>query len=138
MHIQPSENAPLIRTDFSCPEAWQKLVAAVSNPADPFLFTMQIVDDRTYDRATVEQLVAALPGGHPHACLVVADSTSMSLTDHPLLVVDLVEERGRRFRAIAAEIAAIDNNLSIANMGFGEFANAVDESGVFRGFDEPR
>ena len=54
-------------------------------------------------------------------------------TDYPLLVVDLQEERGRQFRAVAAEVALVDNNLSIANMGFEEFAGLVDESGVFRG-----
>lgn len=138
MHIPPSGNAPLIRTNFSCAEAWQKLVAAVIAPADPFLFTMQIVDDCTNDGATVGQLVAALPKDHPHACLVVADGIAMSQPAHPLLVIDLLEEPGRQFRAVATEIATIDNNLSIGNMGFGEYADAVDDSGVFRGFDAPR
>jgi hypothetical protein len=30
----------------------------------------------------------------------------------------------------------VENNLSIANMVFAEFAGAVDEDGVFRGFSE--
>jgi hypothetical protein len=60
----------------------------------------------------------------------------MSQPEYPLLVVDLLEERGRQFRAVAAAVASIDNNLSIANMGFEEFAGAVDDDGVFRGFPE--
>lgn len=60
----------------------------------------------------------------------------MSQPDYPLLVVDLLEERGRQFRAVGAAVASIDNNLSIANMGFEKFAEAVDEHGVFRGFPE--
>jgi hypothetical protein len=55
--------------------------------------------------------------------------------DHPLLVIDLQGEPGREFRAIPSQIQAIENNLSIANMGFEEFAEAVDASGVFRGFE---
>jgi len=51
--------------------------------------------------------------------------------------VDLFEERGRQFRAVAAQVASIDNNLSIANMGFQEFAELVDDAGVFRGIPEP-
>jgi hypothetical protein len=41
---------------------------------------------------------------------------------------------GREFRTIPSKIQGIENNLSIANMDFEEFANTVDERGVFRGF----
>jgi hypothetical protein len=30
----------------------------------------------------------------------------------------------------------VENNLNIANMGWEEFADAVDEDGTFRGFRE--
>jgi hypothetical protein len=29
---------------------------------------------------------------------------------------------------------SVENNLSIGNMDFDEFANAVDKDGIFRGF----
>jgi hypothetical protein len=35
---------------------------------------------------------------------------------------------------IPSQIQGIENNLSIGNMVFEEFATAVDERGVFRGF----
>jgi hypothetical protein len=31
---------------------------------------------------------------------------------------------------------SVENNLSLANMDFEEFANAVDVDGLFRGFPE--
>jgi hypothetical protein len=80
--------------------------------------------------------MAALPEDYPHTFMVVADSAAISQPDYPLLVVDLLEERGRQFRAVATEVASIENNLSIANMGFEEFAELVDENGVFRGIPE--
>ncbi|MFK4804121.1 DUF6924 domain-containing protein [Streptomyces sp. MPA0124] len=43
-------------------------------------------------------------------------------------------ERGRCVRVVAAELWSIENNLSEANMDFEEFAGAVDDDGVFRGF----
>ena len=52
-------------------------------------------------------------------------------------MVDLYEEPGRTFRVIPAEIWSVDNNLSIANMDFAEFADAVEPDGVFRGFPKP-
>jgi hypothetical protein len=133
MKIPTSENALLIRTDFSDQSAWQKLKAAVSEPGDPFIFNMEIVDDHAYSGATVEKVMEALPEDYPHSIIVVADVATISQPDYPLLVVDLLEERGRQFRAVAAQVASIDNNLSIANMGFEEFAGLVNESGVFRG-----
>ncbi len=70
---------------------------------------------------------------NPHTFIVIADSAAVSQPDYPLLVVDLSEDRNRPFRAVATQIASIENNLSIGNMGFEEFAGCVDKSGVFRG-----
>lgn len=133
MKIPLSESALLIRTDFADPSAWQRLKAAVSEPSDPFVFTMEIVDDRANNGASVEELLGVLLEEYPHSFIVVADRVAISEPEFPLLVVDLLEERGRQFRAVAPQIASIENNLSIGNMGFDEFAGLVDEDGVFRG-----
>lgn len=133
MNIPSSENALLIRTDFANESAWQKLKAAASEPEAPFIFTMEVVDDPANSGATTEQMVTALPEDYPHTFIVIADSAAVSQPDYPLLVVDLSEDRNRPFRAVATQIASIENNLSIGNMGFEEFAGCVDESGVFRG-----
>lgn len=134
--LPTTETALIIRTDFSDENAWDKLTAAVREPAAPFIFNMEIVDERENEGATVEQLLGEIPEDYPHSFIVIADRTAMSLADHPLLVIDLLEERGRKFRALASEVPSIENNLSIANMGFEEFAESVDETGVFRGFPE--
>jgi hypothetical protein len=131
-----TENAQIIRTDFSDQAAWEKLTTSLCKPADPFIFNMEILDDYDHNGAIVEELLAALPKDYPHSFLVIADSMAMSQTDYPLLIVDLREEPGRQFRAIAIEVPSIDNNLSIANMDFADFFSAVDVDGVFRGFPE--
>jgi hypothetical protein len=46
----------------------------------------------------------------------------------------VIEGPGRTFRVIPSEAWGVENNLSISNMGFAEFADAVDDRGVFRGF----
>jgi hypothetical protein len=99
MNIPSSENALLIRTDFSDQRAWKKLKTAVTKPADPFVFCMEIVDDRANSGATVEQLMESLPEDYPHSFMVVADSTSISKPDHPFLAIPHGrdrEEDGRR------------------------------------------
>jgi hypothetical protein len=134
--IPTTETAQIIRTDFSDQTAWEKLTSNLRNPAEPFIFNMTILDDQERNGTTVEQLLAALPQNYPHSFLVIADSTAISQTDYPLLIIDLREEPGRQFRAIATEVPSIDNNLSIANMDFADFSSAVDADGVFRGFPE--
>jgi hypothetical protein len=132
--IPTTETAQIIRTDFSDQTAWEKLTTKLQHPADPFIFNIEILDDHDYHRATVKQLLAALPPDYPHSFLVIADSMAISQSDYPLLIIDLREEPGRQFRAIATEVPSIDNNLSIANMDFADFSSAVDTDGVFRGF----
>jgi hypothetical protein len=135
MSLPISENALLIRTDFSDKIAWDKLIAAAREPGDIFMFNMEVVDDRSNSGMTVEKLMAALPEDYPHSFIVVADNLAISQPNYPLLVVDLLEQPGRQFRSVAAAISQIDSNLSIANMGFEEFAGLVDDGGVFRGIE---
>ncbi|WP_435828452.1 DUF6924 domain-containing protein, partial [Nocardia testacea] len=42
--------------------------------------------------------------------------------------------RGRTVRILPSQMWGIENNLSIANMDFQDFADAADPDGVFRGF----
>ena len=81
--------------------AWEELTTVVREPAEPGFFNIEILDDCENAGATVEKLMGALVGGYEHSFMVVADGVSISQPDHPLLVVDLVVERGRQFRAAA-------------------------------------
>lgn len=134
--IPITESAVIIRTDFSNADGWRELSQQASEPPDPFFFNFEMLDDRDYDGASIEELLEVIPEDYPHSFLVIADDEAVSKKGHALLVVDLMEEPGQSFRAEAAHVASIENNLSIGNMGFEEFMNAVDESGVYRGVPE--
>ncbi|WP_340539124.1 DUF6924 domain-containing protein [Nocardioides sp. GXZ039] len=140
-----SESTPLVRTDFSDDDAWQRTVALVSAPMriddDPngssdYRPNIVPIDDRTFEGLDPETLALA----YREDCVgyvLLADATTMATPDDPtVLYVDLDEDPGRSFRCAAPEIASIEANLSIANMDFEEFADAVGEDGVFRGFEE--
>ena len=133
--IPVTEAALLIRTDFSNDEAWEDLKSIAENPPDPFMFTMEIIDDAEFADLTPDKILEAIPDDCPHSFIVVADSTALNNDDYPLLVIDLLEDRGRQFRSIASQIASVENNLSIANMSFDDFANATADTGIFRGFE---
>ncbi|MFE0102492.1 DUF6924 domain-containing protein [Streptomyces sp. NPDC059009] len=131
----------VLRTDFSRPAAWNAVRSVTATPsADGFLPGVEFLDDPGYRDLTVAELLALVPKGdedggeYAHPILVVADTVALASGELPLLVVDLWEERGRTIRVVATELWGIENNLSLANMDFFEFAESVDEDGVFRGF----
>ncbi|MGY6025322.1 DUF6924 domain-containing protein [Streptomyces spinosirectus] len=127
--------ALVVRTDFSADGAWDTLRTAVFSPSqDGFLANVALVDDRQYEGLTPDQALDLVPAEYQHPLLVLADSAAVASAELPLLVVDLRGERGRCVRVVAAELWSIENNLSGANMDFEEFAGAVDDDGVFRGF----
>ncbi len=127
--------ALVVRTDFSADGAWDALRAALYSPSrDGFLANVALVDDQRHEGLTPDQALDLIPSEYQHPLLVLADSVAVASTELPLLVVDLRGERGRCVRVVAAELWGIENNLSGANMDFEEFAGAVDDDGVFRGF----
>ncbi|WP_433292913.1 DUF6924 domain-containing protein [Pseudonocardia sp. CA-142604] len=145
--LWPSGCALLIRTDFSNGRSWDALCEGVRTPSeDDFLATVDIVDDEAYRGLTATQLRGLLPnpyGGGPYF-FFVADADAVSAAGHPLLVVPvpypepeyayLNETPRAAFRVVVARLWSVENNLSLANMDWAEFADSVDEDGVFRGF----
>jgi hypothetical protein len=138
----PQTNNPLvIRTDFENQRAWKSvckmITAPVPAPGDTFYAYVQFLDDKDFRGLGTEELLARVSSDYRHSFLFVVDSATIAHPEFPILAVQLRGNRGRSFRAIPATIQAIENNLSIANMDFFEFANAVDPDGVFRGFPAP-
>ena len=132
--LPPTEQSLLLRTDFSDDRAWESVRAAVQRPSGLFHANLHILSDPAYRDLTLDQIQSLAPPGSPHTFLFVVDRETLGRPDHPVLVVDLFDQRGRTFRVAPAAIGSVENNLSIANMDFEEFADAVDEDGVFRGF----
>ena len=133
----PQTQKPVIlRTDFSSHANWDSICAEIQKPVGILRFraNVEFLDDVVYAGITKEQLLKYIPHNYNHSFIVIVDQTTISQPDHPLLIVDLYERSGNEFRAIPSQIQGIENNLSIANMDFEEFAEAVDEDGIFRGF----
>ena len=129
----------LVRTDFTDDSAWQQLrneAQAVND--DGFQAYIEPVDDQAFEGVDWHVVKAAMPPNENGASvLFIADRLACRSPEHPILVVALGEtDDAIPFRVIPAELWGIENNLNIANMDWQEFANAVDEDGVFRGFDE--
>jgi len=128
----------VIRTDFEDEDAWKAVCELIRAPVhicgDTFYASVDFLENRDLRNLTGEELLTRVPEGYVHSFLFVVDTVTLRSPEFPVLVIDLFAERGRTFRAIPSEIAAIVSNLSIADLSFFEFADEVDEDGVFRGF----
>ena len=138
MKIPASENALALRTDYSDETAWIEICAAIEEPSGELGFTANVdfVSDKKFDGITAERLPLVLSQDSQRTFAFIIDHAALFQPDHPILVVDLLDEPGRTFRVIPSEMWGVENNLSIANMGFSEFAEAAGLDGVFRGFPE--
>jgi hypothetical protein len=125
----------VLRTDFSDDASWYALRAAINEPnEDGFEAWVDYISDPAYDGLTVAQLVALASKGDDHTFVFIADRTTLTTPEQPVLVVDLRDEPVRTIRCIPREMWRIENNLAMENRDFNEFASRVDLDGVFRGF----
>lgn len=159
MRTLPSSNGTLfVRTYFGDAAAWEAVCSEVRQPAEEYtagfaefaainaMFGQDVgegpqahvtmVDDPAFADLTPEQLIDRLPPDGHGSFVLVADREAMTKPDHPILVVDASDQRGRTFRAVPSQIQVIENNLSIANCDWEDFADHVDDDGVFRGYVE--
>lgn len=131
--ISSTDGTPLIRTDFSDEDAWTQLVDAATRPSDEgFLANLHIISDQEFDGVTAEALAQSVEG-MSHLVLFVADSMTMKHPEHPVLCIDVATPE-QVFRVIPSELWSPENNLSLGNMDFEEFAQSAGNDGIFRGF----
>lgn len=136
--IAETQNALVLRTDFSDEAEWIAVCSAVQAPRGPLQFraNLDLVSDREYEEATFAQLVSSATEIADRTFIFVVDHTTVTHVEHPVAVLDVSNEPGRSFRVVPSEMWSVENNLSIGNMDFDEFADNVDSGGIFRGFPE--
>ena len=146
--LPPTADVLLLRTDFSDQGVWEAVCAAVKAliPSDDLLASLlghegfraevECVSDPAYASVSPDQIVQLAAEAYSHGFIFLVDEETVTSPERPILVLSLDEEPGRTFRAPPDQIQGIENNLSLANMDFFEFADNVDEDGVFRGFGD--
>ncbi len=133
--ISNDSSTPVIRTDFTDEAMWRKILKDVSaTNSMGFSAKVRFIDDKQYSGLIGQELLQNIPGLNEYGCIFVADATTMSTVEHHLLVVDPANPEGKAFRVIPSEAWSVENNLSLANMDYSEFADSADPDGVFRGF----
>lgn len=127
------DDSLVVRTHYGDEARWRALRDAIVAPVGEFRAHVRFVEDPAYADASVANLVGAA-AVLEESFFFVADRRSIEDAEHSILVVDLLRHPARTFRVIPREAWGVENNLSLANMDFDEFAGAADDDGVFRGF----
>ena len=139
--LPQTQDSPIIRTDFDNEDAWKTVCELVRRPVpdgfgEEFFAYVTFVENSAFRDLSEQELLERVPDDYGHSFLMIVDKVTLGSAEYPILVMDLYDERGRSFRAIPVQIQGIQNNLSIANMDFAEFADSAGADGVFRGFPE--
>ncbi|MFJ5548736.1 DUF6924 domain-containing protein [Streptomyces sp. NPDC093225] len=125
----------LVRTDYTHPHAWKNLLTTVQTPnTDGFLADTVTLDDPAYRDLPPEHVLQRLAADQPDRLVALADTTTLTSDELPILVIDRFEEPHQSLRVTADQLWSIDNNLTLGNMDYEEFVEAAHDDGVFRGF----
>jgi hypothetical protein len=134
--LPATDHALVVRTDFSDESVWAQIQKEMEAPVARFRASLSFLSDPAFEGLTAGELTSLRRRGPYRTYLFAVDQETVSNPEHPILVVDLVDEPGRAFRVRPRETQSVENNLSICNMDLAEFAESVDVDGVFRGFPE--
>lgn len=139
----PRDRSLLIRTEFSDDDAWSATVDAASVPWNldgdvEICADLAAIDNVAFAEHTVHELRAVL-GNPPPYFFFVADRETIMNPDHPILAVDHSNDESgtptvKTVRVAPEHLAEAENNLSLGNMDFADFADSADADGVYRGF----
>jgi hypothetical protein len=138
-NLPGGDGAVLVRTDLTDQAAWQELCAAVrDDAAEGLLAGLRIVDEPDYRGLSVQRLLTLVPEDAGYPYIAVADRFSAGPVERPGdRTVLIAGVDGVQLRAAVAQLAAIDANLCSANMDLSDYAEAVGEDSVYRGFPPP-
>jgi hypothetical protein len=128
------DSALLIRTEFGDDAKWGAIVDATTREnADGFVANLSVVDDPAWAGASVEAIVAAHAGDKVRVVAFLFDAAAASDKRRALLCINLTSKKVRTIRVLPTEVWSVENNLSLGNMEWRDFANALKD-GVFEGF----
>ncbi|MCW3817737.1 hypothetical protein ONA91_25110 [Micromonospora sp. DR5-3] len=138
--LPETRSVPVVRADFSDDAVWERVKEKIIEPTEEgFGADVEFVEDRALtglDEAGIASgYRRAYPHDYRHPVLFVVDTVAVAVPEQPVLVVNLnAGVDVGPFRALPRQVQSIQNNLSLANMDYLEFARSADADGVFRGF----
>jgi hypothetical protein len=111
---------------------------SLEQPVGDFRAYVDFISDSDFVGLTPEELISAHSPESQRSFAFIIDQTALLAPDNLILVFRLGQAARTDFSGHSVRGVGRENNLSLGNMGFTEFADAVDPDGVFRGFPQTR
>jgi len=100
----PKTNKSIVlRTDFTDDDTWSEVCAAIASPADNFRVSVEFVSDVQFDRLSIDRLLELIPPSSRRTFIFLVDEQTIADPEHPILTVDLFQDKGRTFRVRSVE-----------------------------------
>lgn len=133
--ITKTKEALVLRTDFSNEELWKIVCEEIEapEPEEGFQAYVTFLSDPQYKDISADKVITLIDP-EEHWFVFVVDKVTLNNSEHPILCIDFQEKLGNMFRLIPSQMWGVENNLSICNMEFSDFADNVDSDGIFRDF----
>lgn len=129
----------IVRTAFSDDDAWAAAWRDIAMPReywddDDLVLRGTLVARPEFEGWSGEDLASLLSQTPEHDFVFVVDAVTLASPEHPVLVVevDAERERPRFFRAVPHVLLDVETQLSISNLDWEDFSEAVDPDGVLR------
>lgn len=128
----PDVDIPLFRLDYSNEQAWNDVLHAALGEESERTDPLTIVDDPAFDGIDIDELRARLNEDDPgYRFLVIADTRTLTETDHPFTLVTATSPP-HRLPIAAHTVSDVVANLWISNLDIEDYLTAADPDGVYR------
>lgn len=122
----PDVEVPLFRLDYSNEQAWNDVVHAALGDMSERTDPLAIVDDIEFDGRDIDELLARLNEDDPgYQFFVVADTRTLTETDHPFTIVTATNPP-HRLQIAAHTVSDVVANLWIRNLEIEDYLTAAD------------
>lgn len=128
----------IFRTDFSSDENWHQIIKLIESiyEEENFEPKLDFREDEKFGHVSINDLFKELDEQYKDQFNFYFVYDSLSLADSSILCIkipDKYDPGADQFRTVPTAVFDIEGNLRIANMGFAEFSQNVDEMGIYRG-----
>ncbi|MCT7293891.1 hypothetical protein NVV99_23585 [Rhodococcus sp. PAE-6] len=128
----PDVDIPLLRLDYSNEQAWNDVLHAALGEESERTDPLTIVDDPAFDGIDIDELLARLNENDPgYRFLVIADTRTLTETDHPFTLVTATSPP-HRLPIAAHTVSDVVANLWLSNLDIEDYLTAADPDGVYR------
>lgn len=132
-HLPSAENDDtlFIRTCFTDLDRWESLWTAVVTPnADGFRAYVKLIDDTANGNLAISRIGTLMSEDQ---LVLVADEVTLTTADRQVLALYRDEDGVQQLRVAVEALWDIQNNLSISNADWQDYADDANEDGVYRG-----